>query len=509
MVENMGDVFTAATDGDAIALVDHRDAAAPWRISYRELEATIMACSRGLVRAGLRRGDRVGILSANRAEYIAAFLAIVRAGMVAVPVNYKVSAETVLYVFADSEIRLAFADEALLALAPKSCRTILFDRGMGPQWDGFLEPGRFETVSMDPDEEAAVFYTSGSTGRPKGVPLLQRGQIWIRRSRIGGAGNPFKGERQRTVVAAPFFHMNGLGSTLAMLAGGGLTVILPEFRTSDYVAAIRDYDVNAITTVTTMLAMVLRDREHLIPTPMEQVKIVRVGSAPVTMGLIEGIRQIFPNALIGNAYGVTEAGQIIFAAHPDGLPTPSISVGYPLAGAECRLVDPAGREGEEGVLWIRSPAVMRGYLNLPEKTREVLTADGWYCTNDIFRRDGDGFYYFVGRADDMFVCGGENVYPSEVEGLLERHPAVAQAVVVPVPDDIKGDKPVAFVVLKAGQHATPDELKGHALRHGPAYQHPRMILFRDEMPWAGTNKIDRKRLASEALAAWQERGEAC
>jgi len=145
---------------------------------------------------------------------------------------------------------------------------------------------------------------------------------------------------------------------------------------------------------------------------------------------------------------------------------------------------------------------MPGYLNLPQETGKRIH-DGWYETGDVMRRDENGFFFFVGRNDDMFVCGGENIYPGEVEKLLETHPSVAQAVVVPVPDEIKGQLPVAFVVVKLGASLTEDELKQHALRHAPAYQHPRHVQFVDEMPLAGTNKVDRKLLMDQAARSFR------
>ncbi|HSU06018.1 MAG TPA: class I adenylate-forming enzyme family protein, partial [Acetobacteraceae bacterium] len=143
------------------------------------------------------------------------------------------------------------------------------------------------------------------------------------------------------------------------------------------------------------------------------------------------------------------------------------------------------------------PAIMNGYHKLPDATGRAMTQDGYYITGDVFRRDADGFFFFVGRTDDMFVCGGENVYPGEVEKMLEAHPAVVQACVVPMPDELKGHKPVAFVVPR--NPITEDQLRHFALANGPAYAHPRRVWLIDELPLAGTNKIDRKRLIELAL----------
>jgi len=179
-----------------------------------------------------------------------------------------------------------------------------------------------------------------------------------------------------------------------------------------------------------------------------------------------------------------------------------MSVGYPHPKVELRLVDGDNREGGQGVLEMKCPAVMNGYHNRPD-VKPPFTPDGFYVTGDVFRRDEEGFHYFVGRTDDMFVSGGENIYPADVERMLERHPDIAQAAVVPIDDEIKGQKPVAFVVPKPGRSPSEDEIKRFALANAPAYAHPRFVWFTEELPLASTNKVDRgalHRLAEERLA---------
>jgi acyl-coenzyme A synthetase/AMP-(fatty) acid ligase len=211
------------------------------------------------------------------------------------------------------------------------------------------------------------------------------------------------------------------------------------------------------------------------------------------------LRHLLPQAAVTNAYGTTEAGPVVFGPHPDGLPQPELSVGYPHPNVALRLVAGQDRDADEGVLEMKCPALMLGYHNRPE-VPSPITPDGFYVTGDVFRRDADGFHYFVGRTDDMFVSGGENIFPADVERMLERHPAVAQAAVVPVDDDIKGTKPVAFIVAKPGHAPDEQAIKRFALDNAPAYQHPRSVWFVDELPLASTNKIDRpalRRLAAE------------
>ena len=214
-------------------------------------------------------------------------------------------------------------------------------------------------------------------------------------------------------------------------------------------------------------------------------------------GATDGLRPLA--ALIvgtnGALYGTTEAGPSIFEEHPRGLPRPLLSIGYPLPQIEVRLV--GGATADEGVLQVRSPAMFSEYLNLPDVTRDRLR-EGWYDTGDVMRRDANGFFYFAGRADDMFVCGGENVFPGEIEKMLERHPAVMQAAVVPVPDEVKGEIPIAFVVLKDGG-VSAEELKRFALANGPAFSHPRAFVTVDELPVASTHKLDKRPLRPKAL----------
>jgi acyl-CoA synthetase (AMP-forming)/AMP-acid ligase II len=174
-----------------------------------------------------------------------------------------------------------------------------------------------------------------------------------------------------------------------------------------------------------------------------------------------------------------------------------MSVGYPHPKVSLRLVDGENRNAEQGVLEMKCSAVMLGYHNRPD-VKPPITADGFYVTGDVFRRDADGFHYFVGRTDDMFVSGGENIYPADVERMLERHPDIAQAAVVPIEDEIKGQKPVAFVVPKAGRAPGEEAVKRFALANAPAYQHPRFVWFVDELPLASTNKVDRGALQRSA-----------
>jgi long-chain acyl-CoA synthetase len=490
---NLGD-FPVAKSNEAV-LIDCLDWEQPKSYSQAEMDRLTQGCARGLMRAGLQRGDRVGILSGNRAEFLIVWFGILRAGLVAVPVNHKLPAETIEAVLQNADVKLVFCDAVRRPMIPISFSAVQFET----EFDGFLDMGSFQTISVTESDDAFVLYTSGSTGLPKGVPLTHGGYLWMLRMRMRGGPH----SHHRALVAAPLYHINALGMSMFVFAAQACMVLLPQFNARRYVECIGRFGCTWLTSVPTMMALAMREREALANTDLSSVKLVRMGSAPIVGSLFEDVRRTFPGAIVSNAYGTTEAGPLVFGPSSDGRPLPDGALGWPIPDVEVRVVDSQGQEAEEGILWIRSPSTMKGYLGLPEKTREVLTADGWSITGDVFRRDKDGCYWFVGRSDDMFICGGENIYPSEVELMLEKHPAIAQACVVPVPDDIKGQKPFAFVVVRPGAELNEDDVKRYALSVGAAYQHPRRVVFMKDLPLASTNKVDRaalKRLAMESVA---------
>jgi acyl-CoA synthetase (AMP-forming)/AMP-acid ligase II len=494
---NLGDLVPRGADPKATALIDCHDDAKPHDYTHGEIDAAANAVARGLVARGGRRGDRIAILSANRAAFLLAYLGTMRAGMVSVPVNFKLPRDTVEYVMRDAGVSMVFADAERLPLCPADLPLVNFDSPAEDGFDAFLDPGAFEVVRPTPDEIAMFLYTSGSTGRPKGVPLTHAGQLWA----IGARARlRHDWGRQRFMVAAPLFHMNALASAKFAFAAHASFVLMPQFRAVPFIRALARHRCTFITSVPTMMALMAQETEVLAQVDLSAVTRVSMGSAPLTQALIDKVQSLFPGAVLSNGYGTTETGPIGFGPHPDGIPTPPLALGYPMPGVRLRLVDGDNREADEGVLEMWTPALMPGYHQLPERTAAAMTEDGHYITGDIMRRDANGFYEFVGRADDMFVCSGENIYPGEVEQMLERHPAIHQACVVPVPDEIRGQKPVAFIVPEAGARLAAQEVVDFALANAPAYQYPRHVEFVAELPLAGTNKVDRHVLIQRATS---------
>jgi len=470
---NLGDLIDRSCDLHKTAVIDLGGETAPREFSFEALDRMANGVARGLLRRGLARGER--------------------AGLVAVPVNFKFPRALIEVVLRDSGARLVFCDPQRRSDCPTDLPVVDFGDA-GPQGLArFLDHGPCTVVHPAPAEPAMFLYTSGSTGKPKGVVLSHHSHLWVVHTRLDGQDF----SRHRLLIAAPLYHMNALALAKLACAAHATIVLLPQFTTTAYIEAIERFRCTWLTSVPPMIAMMLKEKTLLARTDLSSVEFLRMGSAPVSPLLLAGIREIFPTTVVTNAYGTTEAGPVVFGAHPRGLPQPELSVGYPHPQVQIRLVDGANRQADAGVLEMQCPALMLGYHNRPD-LKPPFTDDGFYVTGDVFRRDEHGFYYFVGRIDDMFVSGGENIYPGEVEKMLETHPAIEQACVVPIDDDIKGQKPVAFVVSRPGVALSEEDVKRYALAQAPAYQHPRCVWFIDALPLSSTNKVDRQQLTAAA-----------
>ncbi|WP_419841399.1 class I adenylate-forming enzyme family protein [Candidatus Poriferisodalis sp.] len=490
---NVAELLERAPDGDAVVLID-RSAAVPRHTTAAQMSDRVLRLGTGLLARGMEPSTRVGLLAANCGEYYDVMFGAPAAGLVFVPLNTRLPADSLSYILDDADVHTVIADAEHAPLVPPAVPSIVIGSA---EWDALCSHEPLTApAAVDDDDIAVHIYTSGSTGRPKGVLLTHRNITFT----VLEYGAAMPGEVM--LVSAPLYHKNASMSSKLAFASGGTVVLLPQFSAASYVEAIEQHRVTMCSGVPTMFALVTAEiaaraaAGHELP-DLSSVQRAFIGSAPLTEALHDDVQRLLPQAVVSNGYGTTEA-VLAFGPHPDGTPRPAISVGHQHPSVELRLVDPdTGADADAGELWVRSPGVMAGYHRLPEATAERLT-DGWYHTGDLMTRDDDGWYYFVGRVDDMFVCAGENIYPDAVEQLLERHPAVHQAVVVPVPDELKGQLPAAFVRLAPGSTLTVEDVKQYALANGPAYAHPRYVWFIDEIPLASTAKIDRRGLIARA-----------
>ena len=489
---------------DKTALID-LSGPTPSQITHGVLDQRMERVAAALGGLGLRAGDRLLLGIGNRIEFVEAFFGAMRAGIVPLPLNTKFGADTIEYVLGDSGCTAAIIEPACnphlaaiveaAELAPRiSLEPVA---GWGDYEDVLTAaPASFTPPSIAPGQVAFTPYTSGSTGRPKGVLLTHDGLLWAIHSTQRFLPTA---PDDRALVATPLFHKNAMRVSIKpMLHAGASAVILPAFEPRTFLNALATYECTYTGGVPAMYRMLLEQKDLLATLNFPKLKSLSMGSAVVGKDLLDGVERVFGVATI-ESYGLTEAGGPLRSPIDGGTP-PMGSCGVVAPEWEVKLVDGEGRENPEiGELWVRAPSVMQGYLNKPELSAERLV-DGWLKTGDILRRDSEGFFYFQSRTDDMFSCGGENIYPKEVELTLVRHPAVLDAAAFPVPHTVKGLAPAALVVLRPDATADEHDLKRHCLENGPAYAHPRHVFFVDALPASSTGKLDRNAVRKEGLA---------
>jgi long-chain acyl-CoA synthetase len=497
---NLGHFFaqTARRTPDRVAIVDL------WggqrrSLTYAELDHRTDLAGGLLASAGVRPGDRVALLVGNRAEFVEVFFGAMRIGAVPVPLNVRQPAAALSFMIRDAGASAVVLDPDVAPMGMDLAedlglpiRVALGTTAPGPGWISYdADLGRFPIAppALSPDGIALQPYTAGSTGRAKGVRLTHRGMLWaIELNQRHWPSSP----EDSGLVAVPLFHKNAMRGTIKpMLFAGGRAVIMPRFEPRAFLQALAQERVTFAGGVPAVFAMMLEHRDLIETLDFTALRSFSVGSAVVPIELIDALERAFPGVKVKEAYGLTEGGGPL-RAPIDGRPMPRGSCGVPAPEHEVRLVDGDGNDTPtEGELWTRSPYVTDGYHNLPELSQERII-DGWLRTGDIFRIDAHGFYHFMGRVDDMFSCGGENIYPKEVENILFAHPAVKDACVVPVEHPVKGFVPCAMVAVHGGAKATAEDIKAFALENGPAYAHPRTVQIVASLPLTGAGKVDRR-----------------
>lgn len=488
---------------DRFALID-LSRPTPREVTYAELNERMDRVANLLMDAGIGIGDRFALSVGNRFEFVEIMFGGMRCGAVPVPLNFKLSAESLTHVAADADCRAAFVETAV---TPRSA-AVIEQLGIERRWEvgapgaesGLSSTGwfdyaaalaraspDFEPLLLGADQPAFQPYTSGSTGKPKGVVLSHEGQLWwVRCLKKYWSADP----GDRALAAVPLYHKNAMaGAVKPMLQAGGSVVILPGFAPESFLRALSEYRCTQVGAVPAVFTILLDHTDLIRSLDFSALRKVTLGSAPVQPELMDAVERAF-GVQVGESYGLTEGGPVMLGPPLDGRPVPRGSCGAAWPEGEIKLVRDGVEDPRYGELWVRNPGVTTGYHNLPEVNADRIR-DGWLATGDLFLRDDDGFYHFRGRTDDMFNSGGENIYPKEVEDLLLSHPDVLDAAVVPMPHAVKGAVPVAMVKPASGAALTAEALKSYTLEKGPAYAHPRRIVLVDEMPLTGVGKVDR------------------
>jgi acyl-CoA synthetase (AMP-forming)/AMP-acid ligase II len=492
-------------DGEAIVVDDRR-------VTYAALGELVTDTARALIASGINRGDRVAVWAPNSIEWIVAALGITTAGGVLVPVNTRFKGTEAAYVLARSSARALFTVRGfldtdypeLLAAAdvplPSLRDTIILSGKADDETialdDFHVRGASISRADVDtrvhalrPNDPSDVVYTSGTTGNPKGV-VMAHGQTL--RAYLDWCDWSGLQPRDRYLIVNPFFHIFGYkAGVLASLMRGATIFPLAVFDPETVCEIVERERITVLPGAPTLYQSLL-ESPACNERDISSLRLAVTGAADIPVELIRRVREELPFERILTGYGLTEAGTVTGSRPDDDFEHIATTVGVPWAGFDVRIVDTDNNDvpvGEPGELTVRGETVMRGYLDDADATAAAIDAEGFLHTGDLGTFDADGYVRIVGRIKDMFIVGGFNAYPAEIENLLLRHPRVAQAAVIGIPDERMGEVGMAFVVLTAGGPIEPTEIIEWARGEMANYKVPRAVEFIDALPLNATGKV--------------------
>ena len=490
------------------------------QLTFGEVKTQVDRLATALAGLGVVKGDRVGIMLPNCPQYLISFFAIIRLGAIVTNVNPIYTPREVEVVANDSGLRaiitLDLLAPVILGVKAQSqiemvITTSLKEYSGAPQgappapagtlsFSGLIsgvDAPELPSVVIDPEEDLAVLqYTGGTTGTPKGA-MLTHYNLYANtlQSSLWSEYFTQRGE-ERYLMVIPYFHI--YGQTVGLLVGawnGAMQIPVPKFDINLLVEAFKQYQPTFFPGVPTLFISLL-NHPAAKSCGLERVRRFNSGSAPLPLEVFEQFEQM-TGAMLYEGYGLTETSPVTHSTPTLAKRKPG-SIGLPITGTECKIVDlETGNHevpvGEAGELCIRGPQVMKGYWQQPEETASAIR-DGWFYTGDVARMDEDGYFYIVQRKKDMIIVSGFNVYPSEVEEVLFTHPAVMEAAVIGVPDAYRGEAVKAFVVLKPEEQATAEQLIEYCRTKLAKFKVPSLIEFTSGLPKSGVGKVLRRTL---------------
>lgn len=483
---------------DRIALVDKTRNI---RLSYSQFDNASDRWAALLSEKGVGKGHRVAVISGNRHEVAELFFACMRIGAALVPLNWRLAPAELSAILAHSQSSLivgelrfkhSLADAAGLKSMPE-----WIDVDIAPPNSGSWTNAN--DVDAEPDGAVLILYTSGSTGQPKGVIVPHR-QILYNAIATSTAWELC--HEDIAPVSTPFFHTGGWNVFATPLwYRGGTVVLFDQFDPATFLTCLAVERCTVALTVPTQLIMMSSSKGWGVPLP--HLRFFISGGAPCPPALTKKVKAA--GYTLREGYGLTECGPNCFAmSSEESLERPG-TVGRPVPFLQMRLIKDDGAEAgmsEPGELQLRGPQMFAGYLHDPERTSEVMTDDGWLRTGDLAMRDENGLFAICGRKKEMYISGGENVFPGEVESALASHPEISEVVVVGIPHELWGETGCAFVVAKANStNVTSEAVVAFARRHLAGYKVPRTVFIVTELPRLGSGKPDRRELALRGAAS--------
>jgi len=474
------------------------------RLSYAELNERSVRCAQLWMESGIEKGARVGILTQNCIEFIEAFYAAGKTGVIAVPLNPRQTARELEYVVRDAGLTALMYESGYAETVAELRRCVGIEKLYCVDGEGIagsvdyrkscasVDPKRFHRVRCMPEDSYCLLYTSGTTGKPKGVIVPHRMVAW---NAYNTALCWQLREEDVAPIVTPLCHAGGVGVFLtSMCAIGGTVALHRGFDAGEVWRAVERERYTLMMAVPTIYKMLLED-EAFTSVDMTSVRWFISGGAPLPVYIIEAYQK--RGITFRQGYGLTEAGVNCFAMNDEESRRKPGSIGKPFMYTEAKLIGADGGEvpeGEVGELCLRGPHVCRGYWNNPEATAAALDGEGWFHTGDKAWRDVEGFFYIAGRSKDMFISGGVNVYPAEIEAELLLHPSVQDAAVIGVPHEKWGEVGIAFVVIRPSVDANAFALAEYLSGRLAKYKIPREFIFLDALPRTPYGKVIKPKL---------------
>jgi acyl-CoA synthetase (AMP-forming)/AMP-acid ligase II len=481
------------------------------QMTYRDALAECNRLANAFVGAGLSAGDRVALLSKNSIEHALMFYAASKAGVVPVPLNYRLAAPEWVYIINDAQAKMLIASAAYAGVADgfrhelKTVkRFVAIDAEGAEGWDDFrrwiaTEPATAPDVYVTDDHDVYQMYTSGTTGHPKGA-VLTHGAVSAQMSQISIVVRGEPGER--TLIVAPLYHAAAAITAFMSVYWGGCLYIQEDFNPLQVVRALSEENVTQTTLVPAMIQACLVYVPDIAQRNFDTLRRITYGASPIAEETLRRAVDVF-KCEFAQGYGMTETTAVIsYLLPPDHVralrekPELLLSAGRPLVGTEVRVVDEDDSplpNGQIGEIIARGPQMMRGYWHLPDESAEALKG-GWMHTGDAGVLDDEGYIYIQDRVKDMIVSGGENIYPRVIEEVLFKHPAIADAAVIGVPDEQWGETVKAIVVLREGMTATEEEIIDFCRDKLGGYERPRSADFVAALPRNPTGKVLKREL---------------
>jgi long-chain acyl-CoA synthetase len=505
---------------DSAFNVPDRDAVVlgPTRLTYAQVNGAANQVANLLVSRGIRPGDKVALSCPNLPYFPIVYYGILKAGAVVVPLNVLLKGREVGYHLADSDAKAFFCFQGTSELAigaegwkgftdTDDCTDfflITADPAAGSPIEGAQTMGQalqgqspfFDSVVTEATDTAVILYTSGTTGQPKGAELTHANMVTNALTCHRLFGEHPDGYDTH-LVTLPLFH--SFGQTVQMNAGfghGATLVLVPRFDSQQALALMQSEKVTFFAGVPTMYWALLGALDDSVDVRRiaANLRMAAAGGSSLPVEIIREFRERFGVQIL-EGYGLSETSPVATFSQR-GRPAKPGSIGTPIWGVQCRLVDLEWKdvpEGEIGEIAIKGPNIMKGYYQRPDATEAVMR-NGWFRSGDLGRRDEDGYYYIVDRSKDMIIRGGFNVYPREVEEVLMTHPGVSLVAVIGVPDESHGEEIKAVVIRAEGASTSEAELVEWAKEQMAAYKYPRIVEFRDSLPMTSTGKILKREL---------------